>query len=94
MYIISKEELQLLKNIKDQELTAEEWEFILENKKIFVKYFLKIMTNIQLSLGLWHYEWSEIKAYARIEAIRQLIQWLDDIEKGFQEFNLKKSWQA
>jgi hypothetical protein len=52
------------------------------------------MTNIQLSLGLGHYEWSEIKAYARIEAIRQLIQWLDDIEKGFQEFNLKKSWQA
>jgi hypothetical protein len=56
MYIISKEELQLLKNIKEQELTAEEGEFILENKKIFVKYFLKIMTNIQLSLGLGHYE--------------------------------------
>jgi hypothetical protein len=91
MYIISKEELQLLKNIKDQELTAEEGEFILENKKIFVKYFLKIMTNIQLSLGLGHYEGQEIKAYARIEAIRQLISGLDDIEKGFQEFNLKKS---
>ncbi len=93
MYIISKEELQLLKNIKDQELTVEEWEFILENKKIFVKYFLKIMTNIQISLWLWHYQWQEVNAYARIEALRSLISWLDDIEKSLQEFSAKKSWQ-
>lgn len=93
MYIISKEELQLLKNIKDQELTVEEWEFILENKKIFVKYFLKIMTNIQISLWLWHYQWQEVNAYARIEALRNLISWLDDIEKSLEEFSAKKSWQ-
>ncbi len=93
MYIISKEELQLLKNIKDQELTVEEWEFILENKKIFVKYFLKIMTNIQISLWLWHYQWQEVNAYARIEALRSLISWLDDIEKSLEEFSAKKSWQ-
>lgn len=93
MYIISKEELQLLKNIKDQELTVEEWEFILENKKIFVKYFLKIMTNIQISLWLWHYQWQEVNAYARIESLRSLISWLDDIEKSLEEFSAKKSWQ-
>lgn len=93
MYIISKEELQLLKNIKDQELTVEEWEFILENKKIFVKYFLKIMTNIQISLWLWHYQWQEVNSYARIEALISLISWLDDIEKSLEEFSAKKSWQ-
>lgn len=51
------------------------------------------MTNIQISLWLWHYQWQEVNAYARIEALRSLISWLDDIEKSLEEFSAKKSWQ-
>ncbi len=94
MYIIPKEEFIQLKKIKEQELTMEEGEVIIEHQKTFIKYLLKIMTDIQLSLGIGKYKGKEQEAYSRIDAITQIIKWITEIEKAMVEFHTRKSWQA
>lgn len=94
MYIIPKEEFIQLKKIKEQELTMEEGEILIEHQKIFIKYLLKIMTDIQLSLWLGNYKGKEQEAYSRIDAINQIIKGIVEIEKAMIEFHTRKSWQA
>lgn len=90
MILIPNDELKLLKRITDQELTGEEGEIILWHQKIFVKYLSKIITNIQIDLGLGKYREKETLAYNKIEAIYDLINGIEEIEKAFMEYNKKE----
>ena len=86
MILISEQELKLLKTITDQELTQEDWEVLLENKKVMIKYFRKMITNVQISLGLWQYRGQENIADAKIATLNELIIWLDGIEWAFIDY--------
>lgn len=86
MILISEQELKLLKTISDQELTQEDWEVLLENKKVLTKYFRKMITNVQISLWLWQYRGKENIADAKIATLNELIIWLEGIEWAFTSY--------
>lgn len=86
MILISEQELKLLKTISDQELTQEDWEVLLENRRVLTKYFRKMITNVQISLWLWQYRGRESIADAKIATLNELIIWLEGIEWAFTSY--------
>lgn len=74
----------------DVVLTWLEWEKIIENKDLFVKYLNKCKVNYQSWLWLWLYNGKEGDAYKGIATIDFIIEWLNSMEKKYKEYNDKK----
>ena len=48
LYLISKEELESMRKLKEHELTREDAEVLIENKVVFNKLMMKSMNEVQL----------------------------------------------
>lgn len=48
LYLISKEELESMRKLKEYELTREDAELLIENKAVFHKLMMKSMNEVQL----------------------------------------------
>ena len=94
LYLISKEELESMRKLKEHELTREDAEVLIENKVVFNKLMMKSMNEVQLWLWLNQYHLNEGKAYAYIEAIQMHLWLIDQLSDTMKKFNATKSWQA
>ena len=88
-YIISEDELKLLRNVNSNTLNRVEWETIIEHRDLFIKFIKKIQLDAQLWLAQWAYEWEEDKIRSWIKWLQRIVDWIDALEKSFVDYDKK-----
>ncbi len=88
-YIISEDELKVLKEVNSNTLSRTEWEMILEHKDLFLKFIKKCQLDAQLWLAQWQFEGKEDTIRSGIKGLQWVSDWIDAIEKAFEDYDKK-----
>ena len=72
------------------EMKRDDGEKIIENKEVFKKFIQKTKFNYQLELSKGTYRGKEDSIYTAMDVCDEIIKWLDNIEKAFEQFRDKQ----
>ncbi len=91
---IPKKEFELLSKAKENSLTSQDGEILLEYWDVFEKFLRKTQFSYQLSLSEWKARWIEESVYSKIEWINEVIKSLKELPKSMEAYNQKKAEEA